>query len=126
MELALFLVRSWGLLLALVCLGLLFHKKTFLTVLKRIHPDVLLLLGILLLSIGVAQVVGFESLSFSWMGLLTLLGWGVLLKGAMMLFVPGYTERFIKLAVKDNWYTGSLIVGLLLGAYFLYVGYIVY
>ena len=124
MELAIYLARVWGLGLVLTCIGLLINKKAFFTTLKKFDsPSLLLFPGILILGIGVAQVVGFNEWYFNWRGLVTLLGWSALLKGAFILCVPSYTEKFMKLAVKENIYTLSLIVCLVLGAYLLYAGY---
>ena len=127
MELSLFLARVYGLFFLLVSIGLLVNKKSFVSLLKKMQNDLTILIaGIIALGIGSAQVVAYDVWAFSWEGLITLIGWVSLIKGILILFVPGYIENFAKTAVKDNWYTAAFIVGILIGIYLLYVGYISY
>ena len=126
MELSLFLARSWGLFIALICIGLLLHKKRFTSMLTKIDSAPFFLIGMLILGIGAAQVVGYEVWQFNWKGLLTLFGWASLIKGVLIIFVPGYSEKFVKLAVKEHLYTLSMVVGLVAGLYLLYAGYLMH
>lgn len=126
MDLSLFLARSWGLFLILVCLGIFLNKKKFLSTLSQLDSSSFFIVGLLLLGVGVAQVVGYEMWGLTWQGLLTLFGWATLAKGALLIFVPGYSTKFVKLAVKDHFYMASLVIGLVLGVYLLYVGYLVH
>ncbi|MDE2026630.1 MAG: hypothetical protein KGJ07_09160 [Patescibacteria group bacterium] len=126
MDLSLFLARSWGLSIALICFGLLLHKKRFTTMLTKIDSASFFLIGMLILAVGAAQVVGYEVWDLNWKGLVTLFGWISLMKGVLIIFVPGYAEKFIKLAVKENLYTLSMVVGLVAGLYLLYAGYLMH
>jgi hypothetical protein len=124
MELSLFLARAWGLFFLLVSVALLLNKKHFVGLIKKLQTDLTeIVTGVIALGIGIAQIVAFDNWSFSWEGLLTIIGWVSLIKGAAILFVPGYLEKFAKVAVKDNWYTVSFLVGIVIGLYLLYVGY---
>jgi hypothetical protein len=124
MELSLFLARAWGLFILLVSLGLLINKKSFHVLLNKIQTDLTVLIaGIIALGIGVAQVVAYNVWAFNWEGLVTLIGWISLLKGILILFVPGYIEHFAKTATKDNTYTIAFIVGIIIGIYLLSVGF---
>jgi len=124
MELSLFLARAWGLFTFLLCVGLLINKKSFIALFKKMQYDIgTILAGTFALTLGVMQVVVFNDWSVSWRGLITLFGWVSLIKGVLILFAPGYLEGFVKVVVKENWYSVSLVVGLLLGAYLLSVGY---
>ncbi|MDE2588519.1 MAG: hypothetical protein KGL95_02480, partial [Patescibacteria group bacterium] len=112
--------------IALICFGLLLHKKRFTTMLTKIDSASFFLIGMLILAVGAAQVVGYEVWDLNWKGLVTLFGWISLMKGVLIIFVPGYAEKFIKLAVKENLYTLSMVVGLVAGLYLLYAGYLMH
>ena len=126
MDLSLFLARTWGLGITLICLGIIFNRKQFTSILAKMEPAEFMLAGLFVLGIGVAQVIGYERWGLNWMGLVTLLGWFSLLKGVLLFLVPGYSDKFVKFAVKKHVYTLSLALGLLYGIYLLYVGYIMY
>ena len=123
MDLSFFLARTWGLGVTLICLGTIFNRKQFISMLTKMGSAESMLAGLFVLGIGVAQVVGYERWELTWMGLITLLGWSSLLKGALLFLVPGYSDKFVKFAVKEHIYTASMIIGLVLGLYLLYVGY---
>ena len=125
MELSLYLAKIWGLFGVLLCIGLLLNKKQLIAIIKHFEGDALsgLLAGVVTLGIGVAQVVGYESWAFNWQGLITLYGWIALLKGAAILFIPGYLEKFAKVFAKEGWYTIAFIIFLILSAYLLFMGF---
>ncbi len=120
------LAHAWGIFLFLICFGLLLNRKTFVAAMKKMDTSSLFLAGFILLGIGSAQVVGYENWSFSWKGLVTLLGWALLAKGIAIFFVPGYSEKFLRLAAKDNLYTIFITVGLVIGIFLLSIDYINY
>jgi len=117
MEFSLFLAHSWGIFLFLVCFGLLLNRKTFIDTLKKIDHSSLLLIGLILVGIGSVQVIGYESWTFDWKGFVTLLGWLTLLKGVAILYIPDFTNKLIKFAIRDNIYSFTLIFGIILGIY---------
>lgn len=123
MDFSLYLARSWGLFIAIICIGLLLHKKRFTNMLTKIDPVSFFVISMIILGVGAAQVVGYEVWEFNWKGLVTVFGWISLIKGFLIIFVPGYAEKFVKLAIKEHLYTLSMVVGLLAGLYLLYVGY---
>jgi len=126
MELSLYLVRFEGLSLFLLSLGLLINRKRFFAMLEHMGEDSfpVLIAGVSAVGIGAASVVGYEHWSFGWMGVVTLMGWVALIKGTLILCVPGYLEQFAKLIIKGYWYTIALAVVLVVGACMLFAGYI--
>ena len=120
------LAHTWGIFLFLISFGLLLNRKTFMAAIKKMDISSLFLAGFILLGIGSAQVVGYENWSFNWKGLVTLLGWGLLVKGIAIFFIPGYSEKFLKLAAKDNLYTIFIAIGLVTGVFLLTIDYINY
>ena len=83
----------------------------------------MLLAGVIALGIGTAQVAGFNCWTADYRGLITLFGWVSLLKGAVIIFVPGYMARFALAFTKETWYTASLVVFFIMGAYLCYAGF---
>jgi hypothetical protein len=82
----------------------------------------ILIAGVFALGIGSALVVGYNSWTLDYRGLVTLLGWVSLIKGIAIIFVPGYLERFAKLITMGNWYRIALVIVLIVGVYLLYMG----
>jgi hypothetical protein len=126
METAVFLARAWGLYILLICISLMITKKSFIALLKKLQYDVTVVFtGAFVLLLGVLQVVAYDDWSFSWRGLITLLGWLTVLKGLFVLY-PGYVEKFGKHAIKEKSFTITVLIGLIIGVYLLYVGYVLY
>jgi len=126
MLLSLTLAHAWGIFLFLTCFGLLLNRKTFVAAMKKMDTTSLFLAGFVLLAVGSVQVVGYENWSISWKGFITLLGWALLAKGIAIFFLPGYTDKFLKLATKDSFYTISIVIGLVIGIFLLTINYINY
>ncbi len=82
----------------------------------------ILIAGVLALGIGSAQVVGYNSWTPDYRGLITLLGWVSLIKGIAIIFIPGYLEEFAKIIAKGRWYMIALAILLIIGVYLLYMG----
>ena len=125
MELSFYLAKVWGLFGVLLCIGLLLNKKQLISIIKHFEGNALsgLLAGVVTLGIGVAQVVGYESWTFDWKGLITLYGWIALLKGVAILVIPGYLEKFAKVFAKEVWYTIAFVIFLIISAYLLFMGF---
>lgn len=126
MDIGLFLARAWGLYMVLSCLILISNKKSIFTLLKKIQFDLnIVFTGAFVLVIGVLQVVAYTDWSINWRGLITLLGWITVIKGLLLMY-PGYVDKFGKLAVKENTFTVTFLIGIVIGIYLLYVGYVMY
>lgn len=126
MELSLYLARVWGLFAILTSIGLFINRKSYEEMVKQIKKDDIsvLIAGVLAMSIGIAQVVAYNSWAFNYAGLITLFGWSSLIKGVAIVFVPGYMEKFVKVFLKESsWYTGSLVIFLIAGVYLLYASF---
>jgi hypothetical protein len=124
MELSLYLARAWGLFTVLLALGLLFNRANYLHMIRQLKPDdiSILIAGVFALFLGTIQVVGYNSWTLDYRGLVTLLGWISLIKGTAILFIPSYMERFARVVTWGNWYMAAVVIFLVIGAYLLYVG----
>ena len=125
MGLSLFLARAWGLFSVITSAGLLVNKGNFISMMEHLQTDTvgILIAGVIALGIGVAQVVGFNSWTVDYRGLVTFFGWASLLKGIAIIFVPGYMARFAQVFTKESWYTAALVIFFIMGACLCYTGF---
>lgn len=125
MELSLFLARAWGLFSAITSAGLLPNKGSFIGMMEHLQTDTvgILIAGIVAPGIRVAQVVGFNSWTVDYRGLVTSFEWVSLLKGIAIIFAPGYMARFAQVFTKESWYTAALVLFFVMGAYLCYAGF---
>ena len=81
-----------------------------------------LVAGIFALGLGVVQVVGYNSWSLDYRGIITLFGWLSLVKGIAIIFFPGYMKAFAGKLIDGKWYTTGMAVLIIIGAYLYYMG----
>ena len=125
MELSLFLAQAWGLYLLIMGAVLLVNKKSQRRLMNLVDDDnFLFTVAFLALVIGILSVLAHNIWEANWVGLVTLLGWGALIKGIVYMAAPEVAGSWKK-RLKDN--PGLLNVGLLValvaGAYLVYVGF---
>ncbi len=122
-----FLSRLLGLYCILISLAMLSHKQaTVETVTAFVHSSALLLLvGVIAMAAGLAIVLGHNV----WSGgalpvVVTLVGWVVLLKGLLMLFLTpaAAADFFLDGLHYEQFFYGYSGVSLLLGLYLTYGG----
>ena len=75
--------------------------------------------------IGAAQVAVFNVWTADYLGLLTVIGWVALLKGAIRMAIPSTVVSLRRLVLNANWINPPILVSFVLGAYLLYVGFFV-
>lgn len=125
MELSLYLAKSWGIFIILICSALLIRRKDFKKMLRDINDGELYFLygGIMALLIGVPHIIGHNVWAYDWRVIVTLLGWASLIKGIVLLFVPNLGIKFSKSMVISKFYDLALSIYLIIGVYLSYVGF---
>ncbi len=127
MELSIFLARVFG--LYLVIAGFLyFTRRHFIE--KAIsefydHNALILTTGVINLIIGLLIVVGHNVWTWSWVVVITILGYLTLIKGLVRLFAPDGGDK--KIALKLSKKTPSIFVGivcLIIGFFLVYEGFL--
>ena len=107
-------------------LGAIMNKKH----LQRVLEDFTKNTGLDYLGALVSLILGFIMVSFyntwqwNWTLLITLMGWGAVLKGAVHLLFPEFTMKMMKLFLKKKWVGMIGPVCLLLGLVFGYFGFV--
>ena len=127
-ETTLFLTRVFGLYLAIVGLLLLIEKERIGTRITQIleSPETRFFSAIITLMIGILLIVSHNVWEMSWVVLITILSWWVLIKGVLRLFVPGIDKRWTHGFLKTGVYYPMAVLMLLLGIFFLWKGFIVH
>ncbi len=125
MELSLLLAKSIGLILMLVAAALLFNKKNiaFLFKLYR-HPEAVLFTGMLETILGVLFVLNHNIWTLDYRGVITFIGWILLLRGlGRLLFPQRVTKMLTKYQKMQSLFAPLLVFIFLVGAYLTYVGF---
>ena len=125
MELSVLVAKLYGAVMVALGLGLLFnlayYKKTFSEMLK--NKTYVFLGGIFALVVGLLLVLHHNIWEASWVVIITIFGWLGLVKGVLLLVVPGFADFF------EGWFKnkGLLIAmgvgSLVLGGVLLYFGF---
>jgi hypothetical protein len=126
MEMTLFLAQLWGPALLALGIGFFVSRDYYTKVYRDLQNETLALLifGMAAIAAGVAQVLAHNAWGTLPEIIVTLLGWGLLIKGATFAIAPRYVDRM------GNWWSKnpqaiSLAGGVMLivGAYLSYLGY---
>jgi hypothetical protein len=126
MDAALVLARFWGIILVVLSSSMLINAKSYARLVKTFQDEsVRFLYFFVVLLIGAVSVsFFFDQWAWNLRGVITLLGWGSLLKGSFGILLPGLSNRIIQrinLSPVVIYPTG--VVFLLVGCYLLYYGF---
>ena len=127
MDAALVLARFWGIILVVLCVSMLINAKFYVRLVKGFQDEsVRFLYFFLVLVIGAVNVSFFLN-QWAWnlRGLITLLGWGSLLKGSFGILLPDLSNKIIQrinLSPVVIYPTG--VIMLIVGVYLLYCGFV--
>ncbi|MGC2064119.1 MAG: hypothetical protein WA610_14180 [Thermodesulfovibrionales bacterium] len=125
MDAALVLARFWGIILVVLCGSMLINAKFYVRLVKGLQDEsVRFLYFYLVLVIGAVNVSFLNEWAWNLRGLVTLLGWGALLKGSFGILLPDLSNKIIqrvKLTSMMIYPTGVSM--LIIGAYLLFYGF---
>ena len=86
--------------------------------------EFLFITGLITVAIGALVVALSNVWSFDWRLLITILGWGTLIKGAMMLMLPELSISVWKKTSVKRWLlVGSGAVSFIIGVYLIWIGF---
>ncbi len=122
LETSIVLGRLWGVALVVVSLGFLINRRRLSYLAGMFaHEGVLILSGILCLIAGLTTILLHNVWTADWHGLVTLFGWGAMLKGLVRIWFPEQLSRWLKsLSGREFWWlTPAFVITLLLGLYLL-------
>ena len=126
MEVSFFLARIFGVYLIIAALAVMVNKNRYKKAYKELQRDSMEthLLGALPLTAGLL-VISFHNVWVGWPILITVLGWAMVIKGALLLIAPDLMLKFTKdmgLVEIINLYG---FAGIVIGAFFVYIGFLI-
>jgi len=126
MDLSIYLAKVMGLYLVIAYVSVLTNNKIIPSMIKDIIKDKGLMMfgGALALIMGLLVVLTHNIWSADWIGLVTLLGWVVLVKGAVMFLFPGQFPKWAT-NLNSNAIIIASVVMLVIGIYLTYIGFTV-
>ena len=126
MQTSIFLAKLLGPILLVVGGALLVNRKDLDALAQELLRSRLLLFlfGLIDLAIGLAIVLTHNVWVADWRLIITLLGWLLIVRGAIRMLVPDQIKAFgVKLLKNANVVTGGLAVPVVLGLVLSYFGY---
>lgn len=126
MSTTIFLAQIWGPIILAIGIGLFVSRNFYTRVYREIQkePFAALLFGMLAMAVGIMQISMHNLWNNLTQSVISLLGWGTLLKGALFVIAPHTADRMSDWAQKKNIlpFAGALLV--IGGALLSWVGYI--
>ncbi len=88
------------------------------------NKPLILLLALIELFAGLSIVIAYPDVTFDYMGVITLIGWMLIVEGIIYLATPSKeVQKFIKQFNTPIWYTAGGVIAILLGVYLANVGF---
>lgn len=126
METTVFLAQLWGPVLLAVGFGIYSSRKYYLRIYRDLDKEVLavLIFGMLGTVLGIMHIQAHSLWDTLPQVLVSLLGWGLFLKGLVFLVAPRFVDRSGDKAAKSGLLPLAGGALLLLGAYLTWIGYL--
>jgi hypothetical protein len=127
MQTSIFLARLIGPILLVAGVAMLVNRKDLDALAQEVLRSrlMLFLFGLIDLSVGLAIVLTHNVWAADWRIIITLLGWLLLVRGAVRLLIPDQVKALgAKVLGNANVVTGSLAVVTVLGLVLSYFGYV--
>lgn len=125
MDMTMFLAQVWGPILLAFALGLFTNRSYYLRVYSDLQKEPLALLtfGMFAMGLGIAQIYFHNGWNTAAQILVSLMGWGLMLKGALFLIVPSFVDYMGDWQVNAKLVPFAGILTIVVGGYLTYVGY---
>ena len=125
MEIANFLAQVYGFSSVIVCLSFLVKPKHLKNLFAAAENEThLLFIGMANVFLGVTSLLLYSSWDMGWQRIITLLGWVMIIKGIIYLFIPETAVKYLK-----SWQAKYmqkapivLVVGVAFGCLLVYLG----
>jgi hypothetical protein len=125
MDISLVLAKCWGIILVVLCCSMLVNVKFYVRLVKGFQDEsVRFLYFFVVLVIGAVNVSVMNQWTWDQKGLVTLLGWGSLLKGLFGILLPDFSNKIIqKVNLSPMVIYPSGVIMLVVGCYLLFFGF---
>ncbi len=127
METTIFLASLWGPVMFVAGLGLIISRRYYLTVYKNANRDrmAVVAISIIAMTTGLAQVQFHNVWESLPQIIISLLGWAMLIEGALYTLKPKIAEKLSALIVEEKMMVASGVICLILGGYLSWVAFMV-
>lgn len=122
----LFLAQLFGLYFVIVGVAVLVRRKSLMPAVRELvsNKPVLLTVALLEIAAGLAIVLSRPVISWDWMGIISIIGWMLLVEGILYLLLPAKAvQKFARNFSSDTWTLVGGIVAAAAGAYLSYIGF---
>lgn len=125
-EITIFLAQMWGPILVVLGIGILTSRTYYQKIYRNLESETLALLAtsVIAMAAGIAHVLYHNTWDSVPEIVITVLGWLLLIKGAMLALFPKAVDRFGDRAARSNLFSAAAVVAIILGGYITAVGYL--
>jgi hypothetical protein len=125
MDITTFFAQFWGPIVLAIGLGMFISRSHYREVYSGLDRSAFasLTFGMLAMLLGIIHVNAHSLWGTFEEGVISLLGWALLLKGAVFVIIPGFAERAAKRFGSMKMVPAVGVVMLIAGAYLSYIGY---
>lgn len=125
-ELSIFLAQLLGLYFIIAGFIIMFRRKSLIPVVYEFghNPALIFIIALVELIAGLAITIAHPIFAPDWRGIITLIGWLMILESVMYMMLPfSGMRRFIRLFNRSQWYISGGFISVALGAYLAVVGF---
>ena len=115
-----------GLYFLIVGIIVLYRKQSIMPAIGQLIANraLVIVLALVELLAGLAVVLTFPSLSFDWMGLISLIGWMLIIESLIYLAMPyGRVAKMMRNFSRGSWLQAGGVVAVLAGGYLAAIGF---
>ena len=124
-ETTLLVVQLAGPILLALGLGFLLNQKMYMKVYSGFgkNPFMVVLAGMMSMVMGILIVMNHNLWSTPLEVIVSILGWGALVKGAAFMVIPTFYEKMGKIFTNKSFFTIVSLIAIVLGGYLSWVGF---
>lgn len=125
MELSVVLMRLLGVMYLIMALGLLMNQKAYKKIFADFykHTPLVFMMAFMSIIMGMLLVSYHNIWEWSVVGLVTLVGWSALIKGAALVVFPDAFREWTGRMLSGPWYPLALAVTFIVGLFMTYHGF---
>lgn len=126
MDTTTFLAQIWGPTIAAVALGVFVSRRFYVKIYRELEKESLavLIFGMAAIAAGIAQILFHDIWGTLPEIIISLLGWGLLLKGLLFAIVPGFVDKAGDFEAKSKLIPATGILMLIVGIYLTWYGFL--
>ena len=119
-----YLAEVWGISIVVVSLAVLIEPRYLKKLFAEIENEATMFFwGMVSFVVGIAMVLSYNVWAQNWQVIITGLGWGALIKGLLLLFLPEYTKKWAKKIENKSWLPIVLVIMVFVGLIITYFGF---